>query len=83
MELLLLFIFYSITQLPTYLFYILEDGFSIMGRISLDLDENTHELLRKRIAECIKKLKEKDKNAPTLNQRTFIQDLIKKELGIS
>ncbi len=53
-----------------------------MGRISLDLDENIHELLRKRIAECIKKHKQADKNAPTLNQRTFIQDLIKKELGI-
>jgi hypothetical protein len=53
-----------------------------MGRISLDLDEITHELLRKRIAEVIKKCKEKDKNAPTINQRTFIQDLIRKELGI-
>lgn len=53
-----------------------------MGRISLDLDEITHELLRKRIAECIKKQKDADKNAPTLNQRTFIHGLIKKELGI-
>ncbi len=53
-----------------------------MGRISLDLDEVTHELLRKRIAEEIKKCKEKDKRARTINQRTFIQDLIKKELGI-
>lgn len=53
-----------------------------MGRISLDLDEITHEMLRKKIAEEIKKLKDKNKNAPTLNQRQFIQDLIKKELEI-
>ncbi|GAG09436.1 unnamed protein product [marine sediment metagenome] len=51
-----------------------------MGRISLDLDEITHERLRKRIAEKTKKLKEKDKNNHAINQRTFIQDLIKKEL---
>lgn len=53
-----------------------------MGRISLDLDEITHEKLRKRIAADTKKLKEKDKNNHGINQRTFIQDLIKKELGI-
>ena len=29
-----------------------------MGRISLDLDEKTHEKLRKKIAEVIKKQKE-------------------------
>lgn len=53
-----------------------------MGRISLDLDENTHAQLRKRIAEDTKKLKEQDKNNHAINQRTFIEDLIKKELEI-
>lgn len=53
-----------------------------MGRISLDLDEITHELLRKRIAEQIKKHKQADKNARTLNQRIFIHGLIRKELGL-
>lgn len=51
-----------------------------MGRISLDLDEITHEKLRKRIAADTKKLKEIDKNNHGINQRTFIQDLIEKEL---